>query len=80
MGHNLVIPGPSDTPTLPWVEASSTAPKQTWSVPSVVGWEGLRGFSGACWYTGASCLQHLPAYARILHLRKRIRAYVCIVR
>jgi hypothetical protein len=58
MNHNLVVPGPSDSPTLPWVAAvdssssSSSSSSSTWSVPSTVGWEGLRGFSGACWYTG----------------------------
>ena len=52
MNHNLVVPGPSDSPTLPWVAAVDSSSSSTWSVPSTVGWEGLRGFSGACWYTG----------------------------
>jgi hypothetical protein len=50
LDHNLQL-HPSDSPTLPWIEASPGM-MQAWSVPSVVGWEGLRGFSGACWYTG----------------------------
>ena len=52
LNHNLVIPGPSDTATLPWTpanaaESTPSGAAKAWSVPAEVGWWGLRGFSAA---------------------------------
>jgi sialate O-acetylesterase len=54
LDHNLQL-DPSDSPTLPWivpVNPSRGEGRPTWSVSSEAGWQGLRGFSGTCWYTG----------------------------
>ena len=52
LNHNLVIPGPSDTVTLPWTpanaaESTPSGAAKAWSVPAEVGWWGMRGFSAA---------------------------------